>query len=88
MTRTEAKLRIEKLCAFIERNRYLYHVLDRPRVSDAVDDSLKHELAVLERRYPEFTKKDSPTQQVGGEPRPKFRHVRFPRPFLLSLIHI
>lgn len=71
----EIQERAKKLREVIERNRYLYHVLDKPAASDAVDDSLKRELAELERQYPELLTPDSPTQRVGGEPLKKFSKV-------------
>ena len=40
--------RLEKLKASIERHRYLYHVLDKPEISEAALDSLKHELVKIE----------------------------------------
>lgn len=75
MSKQEVKQRIEKLRMEIDHNRYLYHVLDKPRVSDAIDDSLKHELAQLEQQYPELITVDSPTQRVGGEALPEFKKV-------------
>src|SRR3989338_2279895 len=74
--KAEAQERIKKLREVIERNRYLYHVLDKPEVSDAVDDSLKHELQELEAAYPELITPDSPTQRGGGEPLKAFKKVR------------
>ncbi|MBI3956432.1 MAG: NAD-dependent DNA ligase LigA [Candidatus Kerfeldbacteria bacterium] len=82
MNRREAKARIEKLRSVINRHRYLYHVLDRPEISDAALDSLKHELAQLEEQHPEFVTPDSPTQRVGGEPLPKFHKVVHQQPML------
>lgn len=76
MTQEEAKKRIEVLKKEIDRNRYLYHVKDRPRVSDAVDDSLKRELSNLENQYPDLITSDSPSQRVGGEPLAKFVKVK------------
>jgi len=72
----QAKDRIQKLRKLIDKYRYAYHVLDRPLVSDAVNDSLKHELQELEDRYPEFITPDSPTQRVGGRPLKKFKKVK------------
>jgi len=71
----KAKKRIEVLKKEIDRNRYLYHVLDKPRVSDAVDDSLKHELKSLEDKFPSLVTFDSPSQRVGGKPLDKFKKV-------------
>mgnify|MGYP001321825927 CR=1 FL=1 len=71
----QAKKRIEILRKEIDQNRYYYHVLDKPRVTDAVDDSLKRELFNLEQQFPSLVTSDSPTQRVGGEPLEKFRKV-------------
>jgi len=78
----EAKKRIEALKKEIDANRYAYHVLDKPRVSDAVDDSLKHELSKLEEEFPEFQTPDSPTQRVGGKALDKFVKVTHKIPML------
>ncbi len=75
MTKSEAKQRIAKLRAEIDRLRYQYHVLDESEISDAAHDSLKHELEVLEREFPDLITPDSPTQRVGGEARPEFTKV-------------
>jgi len=82
MDKNEAKKRIKVLRREIDENRYRYHVLDAPRVSDAIDDSLKHELKKLEEQYPDLVTADSPTQRVGGEPLPKFEKVKHEKPML------
>lgn len=76
MTKQEAKKRIEKLKAEINHYRYLYHVLDRTEISDSAQDSLKHELDILEKQYPDLVASDSPTQRVEGEPLKEFKKVR------------
>ncbi|MBI3256043.1 MAG: NAD-dependent DNA ligase LigA [Candidatus Andersenbacteria bacterium] len=75
MTKTEAKKRIEKLRGEINYHRHLYHVLDKQEISDAANDSLKHELEDLEQQYPDLITADSPTQRVGGQALPKFVSV-------------
>jgi len=70
------KDRIAKLRDTIDHHRYLYHVLDKQKISDAALDSLKHELFELERKYPELVTPDSPSQRVGGKPLPEFQKVR------------
>lgn len=82
MTKEEAKKRINTLKKEIDENRYLYHVLDKPRVSDAVDDSLKRELSQLESQFPDLLTADSPSQRVGGEPLDKFVKFRHSSPML------
>jgi DNA ligase (NAD+) len=68
--------RAEKLRKTINHHRHLYHVLDKEEISQAALDSLKHELAQLEERYPEIAAPDSPTQRIGGKPLPKFGKVK------------
>lgn len=76
MEKEQARQRAIVLRKEINENRYRYHVLDKPRVSDAVDDSLKHELSRIEERYPDLITVDSPTQRIGGEPLDKFEKVK------------
>jgi len=82
MDKDKAKKRIEKLKKLIEKYRYAYHVLDKPLASDAVNDSLKHELQDLENKFPQFITPDSPTQRVGGEPLKQFQKVVHRAPML------
>lgn len=72
----QAQQRIEKLKKEINRHRYLYHVLDKPEISDAALDSLKHELDQLEKDFPRLVTSDSPSQRVGGQPLDKFEKVK------------
>lgn len=72
----EIKDRVEKLRTVIDRHRYLYHVEDRPDVTDEVYNSLMEELRSLEERYPELRSPVSPSQRIGGKPLEKFVKVR------------
>ena len=74
--------RSEKLRRAIDDLRYRYHVLDDPKASDAVYDSLTRELRLLEEQYPALLTADSPTQRVGGEARSEFRKIRHRQPML------
>ena len=67
--------RVAKLRDLINDYRYHYHVLDESIMSEAAADSLKHELAQLEERYPELITPDSPTQRVAGRALDKFQKV-------------
>ena len=84
MTKQQAKTRVLKLKQEINHHRYLYHVLDKQEISDAALDSLKKELADLEREFPDLVTPDSPTQRVGGQPLPNFEKVTH-RSFMPSL---
>jgi DNA ligase (NAD+) len=82
MTKSEAKKRIEKLRQTINYHEYRYHVLDKPEISDAAFDSLKHELYQLEQQYPDLITPDSPTQRVSGRALEKFAKVKHKIPML------
>lgn len=75
MDKAEAEKRIAKLRDLINDYRYHYHVLDESTMSEAAADSLKHELAELEKQFPELITPDSPTQRVAGKPLDKFTKV-------------
>lgn len=68
--------RAKKLRDAINRHRYLYHVLDKEELSQSALDALKHELALLEEKYPELVAPDSPTRRVAGAPLPGFKKVK------------
>lgn len=65
MDKKEVELRIEKLKEKIWKLNYEYFILNKSELSEAVRDSLKKELIMLENRFPEFITSDSPTQRVG-----------------------
>ena len=60
--------RIEALVAEIDRHNRLYHLEDRPEISDADYDRLFRELSDLEAAHPELARPDSPTRRVGAPP--------------------
>ena len=74
--RATAKVRVEELREEINRNNYLYHVLDSPEIADAEYDGLMRELRELEDLWPELVTPDSPTQRVGSTPADLFAPVQ------------
>ncbi|HYV33658.1 MAG TPA: NAD-dependent DNA ligase LigA [Candidatus Limnocylindria bacterium] len=76
MDKNEAKKRIEKLAEQIEDLRYRYHVLDDPKVTDEVYDSLTRELKDLAAAHPEFAELADSINRVGGKPLDKFVKVK------------
>lgn len=76
MDKMEAKKRIEALRKEIDMHRYAYHVLDAPKISDEVFDSLMEELISLEKEFSEFFSPASPTQRVGAQPLKTFKKVK------------
>ncbi len=75
MNKTKAEKRIKKLRELIDDYRYHYHVLDESIMSEEAADSLKHELSMLETKFPDLITPDSPTQRVAGAPLPGFKSV-------------
>ena len=81
-SKREAKEALEELREAIRYHNYRYYVLDDPVISDAEYDELMHQLQALEEAYPDLRTPDSPTQQVGGEPRDELGLVDHPAPML------
>lgn len=82
MTQAPHEKRIDQLRSLINDYRYRYHVLNESIMSEAAADSLKHELAELEEKYPELITADSPTQRVAGMAIDKFDKVEHRTPMI------
>jgi DNA ligase (NAD+) len=78
----EARRRVDELRRQVEHHAHLYHVLDRPEITDHEYDRLFHELVDLETRYPGLQSPDSPSQRVGGAPAEGFAKYRHRTPML------
>ena len=76
MSKSDIKVRIEKLRAEIEKHSTNYYVHDKPTISDEAYDSLFKELLKLESEYPEFDSKLSPTKRVGGRILNNFQKIK------------
>ena len=70
MTATEGEVRrrADRLRAEIRRHDHLYHVENRPEISDGAYDRLFRELQAIEEEFPHLLTPDSPTQRVGADP--------------------
>ncbi|MGH8443219.1 MAG: NAD-dependent DNA ligase LigA [Nevskiaceae bacterium] len=77
-----AQKRAAELREQLREHDYRYYVLDDPKIADAEYDRLFTELQKLESGHPGLLTPDSPTQRVGGAPRPEFTPVRHGRPML------
>lgn len=62
----QIKKKVSILKDKINYHRNLYYLKNKPEISDEEYDSLERELLKLEKEYPQFKTKDSPTQTVGG----------------------
>ena len=84
MTKPSADIRaeLERLKATIERHNRLYHVQDRPEISDAEFDRLFDRLLQIESGFPDLITPDSPSQRVGATPSKKFESIPHRIPML------
>lgn len=73
---SKESIRAKQLREAISNYRTLYHEHDESPISPEALDSLKHELAILEREYPELVTPDSPTQRVAGGVLPGLKKVK------------
>ena len=76
------KARIDELVEILNEANYNYHVLDQPTISDQEFDKLLRELFILEEKYPEYTREDSPTHRVGGTVLEEFQKVTHAIPMM------
>lgn len=67
---------IKDLVKTLNHHCYLYHTLDKPEISDQEYDKLYRSLVDLEKAYPQYVQKDSPTQKVGGRVKQGFKKVK------------
>lgn len=74
----EAKKRIKELTEKINYHNKLYYADDNPEIEDYQYDKLFRELENLERDFPQFKDKDSPTNKVGGTVLEKFEKFEHP----------
>lgn len=72
----EVLQRAQQLRDVISKYRALQHEKDESPISPEALDSLKHELAELERNYPSLVTTDSPTQVVAGTILPELVKVK------------
>ena len=78
----DIKQKIQKLKREIRHHDKLYYNLDRPEITDYEYDELLKKLMELEKQYPKFKTKDSPSQKVPGQALEKFKKANHSQPML------
>lgn len=76
------KERIDELVSILNEANYNYHVLDNPTITDQEFDKLLRELFILEEKFPEYVRDDSPTHRVGGTILDEFQKVTHAIPMM------
>ena len=82
MDKNTANIRIKELTGIINEANRRYYVDNAPTLSDYDFDMLLKELEALEKEYPEFVAKDSPTQKVGSDLKKEFDQYPHKYPML------
>lgn len=82
MEQQQAKKRINELRQEIDEHNYNYYTMNQPVISDFDYDMLMNELLELEKKYPEFFDKNSPSQRIGSDINREFEQVMHKYPML------
>ena len=77
-----ARRRVDALREDLRRHERLYHVDNKPEITDAEFDRRMRELQELEAAHPELQSPDSPSRRVGGAPAEGFDTVLHVQPML------
>ena len=79
--------RMQEIIDILNEANYNYYVLDNPTITDQEYDRYMQELIVLEEKYPELKRDNSPTSRVGGTVIDEFKKVTHKIP-MLSLSNV
>ena len=82
LTEAQAKAELKRLATEIATHDKRYYQEDAPTVTDAEYDALRQRNAVIETRFPDLVRADSPSKKVGAAPTGKFKKVRHALPML------
>lgn len=82
MTEAEAARELARLAAEIAEHDKRYHQEDAPTITDAEYDALRRANGELEAAFPQLTRPDSPSRQIGAAPAAGFGKVAHRRPML------
>ena len=82
LTQAQAAAELKRLAKLIAEHDRRYYQEDKPTVSDAEYDALRHRNDAIEARFPELIREDSPSRHVGAAPTGRFKKVRHAVPML------
>ncbi|MEP2889292.1 NAD-dependent DNA ligase LigA [Tateyamaria sp.] len=75
LTQQQAQAELARLAAELGLANSAYHTEDAPQITDADFDALKRRNALIEARFPDLKRTDSPSEQVGAAPADGFSKI-------------
>ena len=82
LNKTQAKQELEYLAYILEKYNKAYYIDNTPLVSDAEYDGLFKRNQMIEEKFPELKRKDSPSEKIGSEPKSDFTKIHHKVPML------
>ena len=82
LSQEDVALELERLAAEIARHDHAYYERDTPEIDDAGYDALRCRNDVIEARFPDLVRSDSPNRRVGAAPASGFSKVAHAQPML------
>ncbi len=82
LTKEQAAIELERLSKILAHHDYLYFQLAKPEIDDETYDALANRNRMIEKRFPELRRADSPSLRIGASPALEFKKVRHRRPML------
>jgi DNA ligase (NAD+) len=76
LTREEAAQELERLAGEIARHRTAYYEHDAPSITDAEYDALERRNTLIEQRFADLVRADSPSRSVGAQASARFGKVQ------------
>lgn len=82
LTEKQAAAELQKLAELIAEHDYRYNTQDAPTISDAEYDALRRRNQLIEQRFPQLIREDSPSLKVGAAVSEKFSKITHKVPML------
>src|ERR1700749_1459860 len=82
LTKAQARVEWRRLALELEGHDKRYYQEDAPSVTDAEYDAVRQRFNAIEKRFPELSSAEWPSQKVGAAPSARFRKVRHALPML------
>ena len=76
LSEDQARIELRRLAEILVNSNLAYHGEDTPSMDDATYDALKLRNLGIELRFPQLKLPNSPSDQIGSEPREGFQKIQ------------